>query len=65
MQNYQSKASNILWILCHSASVYVPGKISLCIGMPVMIQNNDATELCTTKGQEGYIVGWEAKLGTS
>ncbi|KIK09073.1 hypothetical protein K443DRAFT_83815 [Laccaria amethystina LaAM-08-1] len=33
--------------------------------MPVMIRNNDATELCITKGQEGYIVGWDAKLGPS
>jgi hypothetical protein len=26
--------------------------------MPVMIRNNDATELCITKGQEGFVVGW-------
>ena len=28
-------------------------ELSLCIGMPVMLRNNDATELCITKGQEG------------
>ncbi|KIJ89550.1 hypothetical protein K443DRAFT_117838, partial [Laccaria amethystina LaAM-08-1] len=31
--------------------------------MPVIIRNNDATELCITKGQEGHVVGWDAKLG--
>ena len=45
-----------LWNLRHSASEHIPGKISLCIGLPVMIRNNDATELCITKGQEGHIV---------
>ena len=28
--------------------------------MPMMIRNNDATELCITKGQEVYVVGWDA-----
>ncbi|KAM6490121.1 hypothetical protein JOM56_014440, partial [Amanita muscaria] len=28
-------------------------------GLPVMIRNNDATELCITKGQEGHVVGWQ------
>ena len=31
--------------------------------MPVIIRNNDATELCITKGQEGHIVGWQAGRG--
>jgi hypothetical protein len=57
------KLQNILWNLRHSASEHVPGKLSLCIGMPVIIRNNDATELCITKGQEGHVVGWDEKLG--
>jgi len=28
-----------------------------------MISNNDATELCITKGQEAYVVGWDAIQG--
>jgi hypothetical protein len=28
-----------------------------------MIRNNDATELCITKGQEGFVVGWNAIKG--
>ena len=38
----------------------VPGKLSLCVGMPVMIRNNIATELCMTKGQEGFVYGWQS-----
>ena len=52
-----------IWNLRHSASEHVPGKLSLCIGLPVMIRNNDATELCITKGQEGHIVGWTSGIG--
>ena len=46
-----------LWNLWHSASEHIPDKLSLCISLPVMICNNDATESCITKGQEGHIVG--------
>ncbi|HXP51396.1 MAG TPA: AAA family ATPase, partial [Bacteroidia bacterium] len=49
---------NIIWDLYHAATDNFAGKLSLCIGMPVMIRNNDATELCITKGQEGFVVGW-------
>ncbi|KAF5344365.1 hypothetical protein D9758_013250 [Tetrapyrgos nigripes] len=31
--------------------------------MLVMIRYNSATELCITKGQEGYVHGWKAKTG--
>jgi len=41
-------------------SDHVPGKLSLCVGMPVMIRNNEATELCMTKGQEAIVAGWDA-----
>src|SRR6266581_2771381 len=53
-----------VWNLRHSASEHIPGKLSLCIGLPVMIRNNDATELCITKGQEGHIVGWKSGIGS-
>ncbi|KAJ7083509.1 hypothetical protein C8R43DRAFT_909494 [Mycena crocata] len=46
-----------------STSEHVPGKLSLCIGLPVMLRNNDATELCITKGQEAIVVGWNEALG--
>ncbi|KAJ7112338.1 hypothetical protein C8R44DRAFT_528010, partial [Mycena epipterygia] len=53
-----------LW-LCHpsSTSKHIAGKLSICIGMPIMIRNNDATELCITKGQEETVVGWDSSTG--
>jgi hypothetical protein len=48
----------IIWNLPHSATNHFPGKLCLCIGMPVIIRNNDATELSITKGQEGHVVAW-------
>ncbi|KAJ7342314.1 hypothetical protein DFH08DRAFT_704057 [Mycena albidolilacea] len=47
-----------------STSEHIPGKLSLCVGMPIMIHHNDATELCITKGQEGTVVGWQESLGS-
>ncbi|KDR71669.1 hypothetical protein GALMADRAFT_74602 [Galerina marginata CBS 339.88] len=41
----------------------IAGKLSLCIGLPVMIRNNYATELCMTRGQEGFVFGWQSKVG--
>ena len=52
-----------VWKVRHGATDNFPGKLSLCIGMPVMIRNNDATELCITKGQEGFVAGWKSKKG--
>jgi len=49
----------------HSSSTdkNIPANLSLCIGLPVMIQYNLATELCMTHGQEGYVHGWQSKTG--
>ena len=53
-----------LWELPHSsADKHVPGKLPLCIGMPIIIKCNAATELCITNGQEGTVVGWKPSLG--
>ena len=59
------KVQEVLWHQPHSAnSKNIPGKLSLCIGMPVMIRSNMATELCITKGQEGVVHGWQASVGS-
>lgn len=52
-----------LWDCHPSMSNQLAGKLRLCIGMPVMIRINDATELCITKGQEGVVVGWDSGIG--
>ena len=53
-----------IWKVRHGATENFAGKLSLCLGMPVMIRNNDATELSITKGQEGFVVGWKSIQGT-
>ena len=52
-----------LWKLEPNSSDHIPGTLALCIGMPVMIRHNDATELCITRGQEAIVVGWDSKTG--
>jgi len=37
-----------------STDKHIAGKLSLCIGLPVMIRYNFATEMCMTRGQEGF-----------
>ncbi|KAJ6530257.1 hypothetical protein B0H19DRAFT_967794 [Mycena capillaripes] len=44
---------------------FIPGKLSLCLGMPIMLRANDATELCMTKGQEAVVCGWDSSEGPS
>jgi len=43
-----------------SSNKHVAGKLSLCVGMPVMLKHNEATECCMTKGAEGTVVGWQS-----
>jgi hypothetical protein len=57
------KEQTHIWNLRPGATDHFPGKLSLCLGMPVMIRNNEATELCITKGQEGFVVGWQSLIG--
>ncbi|KAF5318409.1 hypothetical protein D9611_013936 [Ephemerocybe angulata] len=50
-----------LWTSPPYTSEHVPACLPLCVGMPVMIRNNDATELCITKGQEAKVRGWTSR----
>ncbi|KAI0059279.1 hypothetical protein BV25DRAFT_1780280, partial [Artomyces pyxidatus] len=43
--------------LPHAATGNVPGTLSLCQGMPVLIKRNEATELCVTNGAEATVIG--------
>ena len=54
----------ILQNILHPAECSAARSVSLCIGLPVIIRNNDATELCITKGQEGHVVGWKSAIGS-
>lgn len=54
----------ILWKQPHASSnKHVPARLDLCIGMPVMLKHNDATECCITKGAEATVVGWQTEQG--
>ncbi|KAJ7753768.1 hypothetical protein B0H16DRAFT_1316716 [Mycena metata] len=58
------RLQNKLWDAMPSAnSEMMPGKLALCIGMPLLLRTNDATELCMTKGQESVVVGWDESVG--
>ena len=46
-----------------SSNKHVAGKLDLCIGMPVMLKHNDATECCITKGAEATVVSWQTVKG--
>ena len=52
-----------LWGLPHHITQHFPEKLSLGIGMPVVLRNNDATELCIIKGQEETGAGWKSYVG--
>ncbi|RPD55787.1 hypothetical protein L227DRAFT_477824, partial [Lentinus tigrinus ALCF2SS1-6] len=52
---------DMLWDLSHQLSEHHAGKLSICLGMPVMIKVNEATECCVTNGAEGIVVGWTSR----
>ncbi|KAH7904090.1 hypothetical protein BJ138DRAFT_1019599 [Hygrophoropsis aurantiaca] len=63
-QSISKSDQEILWSLSPHTSDHIAARLDLCLGMPIMIRNNDATELCITKGQEGKVVGWQSGIGT-
>ena len=48
-----------------STDKHIAEKLSLCIGMAVMIRHNYTTKICMTCGQEGFVHGWQSKRGLS
>ena len=52
---------NELWDLPPSNTENRAGKLKLCIGKPIMIKYNEATECGVTNGAEGIVVGWKAR----
>lgn len=59
-----STLQNVLWEQPHASSdKHVPGKLTLCIGPPVMLKHNDATECSITNGAEATVVSWQTKKG--
>ncbi|KAJ3812277.1 hypothetical protein F5876DRAFT_37749 [Lentinula aff. lateritia] len=53
-----------LWELPTCAHEYhAPPVLSLCIGLPIIIRYNIATELSITKGQRGTVYAWHESTG--
>lgn len=49
----------LLWGLSPSATNNHAGTLALCVGMPVLLKSNEATELCATNGAEATIHSWD------
>ena len=52
------KYQEVAWRLSPSSSEHVAGKLNLCVGMPVIIKKNIATECCITNGASATVWGW-------
>jgi hypothetical protein len=50
-----------LWSQPPHTSEQIPATLKLCLGLPVLLRYNVATDLCITRGQEGRVVGWTRK----
>jgi hypothetical protein len=50
-----------LWDQPPFTGEHIPARLSLCRGLPVLIRNNNATDLCITRGQEAQVVGWTSR----
>lgn len=52
---------DVLWEVHPSRSDQHAGKLELCLGIPVLIKYNEATEAGVTNGAEGFVVGWNSR----
>lgn len=43
-------------------TMHVPGRLSICKGLPVLLKRNDATELNVTNGAEGFVRDWKESI---
>ena len=63
-ENVEEDIQNILWEQPHGTSDnHIPAKLSLCVGLPIMIRNNNATECCITMGAEATVASWQSSIG--
>ena len=50
-----------IWALPPSSSEQLPGKLRLCVGLPILLKKNQAVELGITNGAEAIVVGWKSR----
>jgi hypothetical protein len=48
------------WSLSPEHTDHSPGKLSICLGMLILLKKNVATEMCITNRAEGVVAGWRA-----
>ncbi len=52
------RLQTVLWNLPPALSEHHAGVLELCLGMPVLLKFNEATELCATNGAEAVVHDW-------
>ncbi|EPS97377.1 hypothetical protein FOMPIDRAFT_1128491 [Fomitopsis schrenkii] len=55
-------SQKFLWELPPHCTDNHAGVLSLCVGMPVLLKHNEATELCATNGAEAFVTGWDSHM---
>ena len=50
----------LLWDLPPHCTDNHAGVLPLCVGMPVLLKHNEATELCATNGAEATVLSWHS-----
>ncbi|EIW60991.1 uncharacterized protein TRAVEDRAFT_120098 [Trametes versicolor FP-101664 SS1] len=55
---------NMLWELPPCLTDHHAGILYLCKGLPVLLKNNEATELCATNGAEAKVYDWHSHRGS-
>ena len=51
---------DVLWDLSPIHTSHLASKLELCIGMPIIIKKNVATECCVTNGAQAVVYGWDS-----
>ena len=57
-----ARLQQALWDLPPSLTEHHAGILTLCKGMPVVLKQNEATELCATNGAQGIVDDWDCHI---
>ncbi|RDX51845.1 hypothetical protein OH76DRAFT_1324179, partial [Lentinus brumalis] len=55
-----TRIQEVLWAVPPALTEHHAGVLHLCVGMPVLLKFNEATELCATNGAAARVVKWDA-----
>ncbi len=54
------RLQNTLWAVPPAITDHHPGVLVICEGMPIVLKQNEATELGATNGATGHVAGWNS-----